>query len=59
VNDRIVVNDDNPVQRRVDVQLYPTGSQLDGAFECCERVLGMGLMRPPVSDGLGRVAAAT
>jgi hypothetical protein len=59
VNDGIVVNDDNPVQRRVDIQLYPTGSQLDGTLECCEGVLGMRLMRPPMSDGLGRVAAAT
>jgi hypothetical protein len=59
MNDWIVVNDDNAVQRRVDIQLYPTGPQLYGTLECGERVLWMGLMRPPVSDGLGRVAVAT
>ena len=59
VNDVIVVNDDNPVPRRVHVQLDSIGSKLDGALECGERVLGMGLVRAPVGDPLGRVAAWT
>jgi hypothetical protein len=36
VNDGIVVNNDNPVPRRVHVQLYSIGSKLDGALECGE-----------------------
>ena len=59
VNDGIVVNDDNPVPRRVHIQLYAIGSQLDGALECGERVLGMGLVRTPVGDPLGGVVAST
>lgn len=59
VNDRIVVDDDNPVTRRVHVQLDPIGSELDRALEGRERVLGMGLVRPPVSDALRDVQAST
>ena len=59
VNDWIVVNHDNPVTGRVHVQLYSIGSELDGAIEGSERVLGMGLVRAPVSDALRRVQAAT
>jgi hypothetical protein len=34
VHNGIVVNDDDPVQCRVDVELYPVRAQLDGALEC-------------------------
>jgi hypothetical protein len=59
VNDWIVVDDDDPVPCRVHVQLDPIGSELDGALECGERILGVGLVRPPVGDPLGRVVAWT
>ena len=59
VNDGIVMNDDNPVARRVHVQLYSVGPELDGALERGKGVLGMSLMRPPVRDPLGRVVAST
>ena len=59
VNDGIVVNDNNPVTGRVHIQLNSTGTKLDGALKGRERVLGMGLVRAPVSDALRRVQAAT
>lgn len=59
VNHGIVVNDDDPVTGRVDVQLYSIGSELDGALESRKRVLGMGLVRPSVSDALRQVQAST
>ena len=59
VDYRIVVNHDNPVMGRVHIQLNSIGSELDGALEGSERVLGMGLVRAPVSDALRRVQAAT
>jgi hypothetical protein len=59
VNDGIVVNDDDPVPRRVHVQLDSIRSELDGAFECGKRILGVGLVGPPVGDPLGRVVAWT
>jgi hypothetical protein len=55
----IVVNDDNPVTRRVHIQLNSIGTKLDGALKGRERVLGMGLVRATVSDALRRVQAAT
>jgi hypothetical protein len=55
----IVVNDDDPVQRRVYIELYPVCAQLDGTLERGQGVLGMGLVRPPVSDPRGRVVAST
>jgi hypothetical protein len=58
VNDWIVVNDDNPVAGRVHVQLNALGSELDRTLERSQRVLGMSLVRPPVSDPLGRVVAS-
>jgi hypothetical protein len=36
VNDGIVVNNDNPISRRVNVELYCIGSKLDGALESGE-----------------------
>jgi len=59
VNDGVVVNDDNTIPCRVYIQLYPICSQLDGTVERGERVLGMGLVSPPVSDQFGRVVAWT
>ena len=59
VDDWIVVNDHTPIACRVHVQLYPIGAKLDGTLERGDGVLGMSLVRPPVSDPLGRVAAST
>jgi hypothetical protein len=59
VNDRIVVNYDNPVASRVHVQLYSIGAKRDCTLERSKRVLGMSLVRPPMSDTLGRVVAST
>jgi hypothetical protein len=59
VDDRIVVNDDHPVASRVDVELNAIGAQFDGAFEGCNRILRMSLVRPPVGDALGGIAAST
>jgi hypothetical protein len=59
VNDRIMVDDDNPVTRRVHIQLDPIGSELDRALESRERVFGMRLVRPPVSYSLRGVQAST
>jgi len=59
VNDGIVVNDDNPVQRCVHVQLYPIGPKLDGPLERGNGVLWVSLVRPPVRDPLGRAVAST
>jgi hypothetical protein len=59
VNHRIVVNDDNTVMRGVDIQLYAIGPELECACECGERVLGMSVVRSPVSDPLGWVVAST
>ena len=59
VHDGIVVNDYDPVQRRVYIELYPVCTQLDGTLERCEGVFGMRLVRPSVSDPLGRVVAST
>jgi len=51
------VNDHNPVASRVHVELYPIGSELDGMLKRGDRVLGMGLVGPPVGDPLGRFSA--
>lgn len=59
VNDGIVVNDDNPVIGGVHVQLYSVGAELDGTLEGRERVLGMCLVRPAMSDALRRVLSST
>ncbi len=59
VNHRIVVNDDNSVVRGVDIQLYAIGAELDRPCECSDRVLGMSLVRAPVSDSLRGVVAFT
>ena len=59
VYDRIVMNDDNPITGRVHVQLYSVGPELDGALEGRKRVLGMALVRTPVSDAFGRVLPST
>ena len=59
MNDWIVVNDHNPVASRVHVELYPVGSELDGMLKSGDRVLGMGLVGPPVGDPLGQDAAWT
>jgi hypothetical protein len=59
MNDRIMVDDDNSVTRGVHVQLDSIGTELDRALEGRERVLGMGLVRPPVSDALRGVQAST
>jgi hypothetical protein len=40
------------------IELYPVRTQLDGTLERGQRVLGMGLVRPPVSDPLGRVVVS-
>jgi hypothetical protein len=58
VDDGIVVNHDDPVARRVHVQLDAVGSELDGALERWNGVLGMSLVRPTVGDALGRIAAS-
>lgn len=52
------MNDDNSVVRGVDIQLYAIGAELDRPCECSDRVLGMSLVRSPVSDPLGRVVAS-
>jgi hypothetical protein len=59
VDDWIMVNDDNSVACRVHVQLYSIGAELDGTLERGDGVLWMSLVRPPVSDPLGRVVAST
>jgi hypothetical protein len=58
-NDGVMVNHDNPIERRVHVQLNTIGSELDRAVECGERVLGMALVRPTVGDPLRRAEAWT
>ena len=57
VDDRIVMNDDDPIHSSVHVQLNAVCTQLNCALERGYRVLGMGLVRPPVGDSLGRIAA--
>ena len=59
MNHRIVVNDYNPVASCMHVELYPIGSEPDGTLKRGDRVLGMGLVRPPVGDPLGRISAWT
>ena len=59
VDDRIVVNYDYPIARRVYVELNAIRSELDGALKCGDRVLGMRLVRPSMGDLLGRIAAST
>lgn len=59
VDDRIVVNYDRPVASRVHIELNAIGSELDRALKRGGRVLGMSLVRPPVGDPLGRIAAST
>jgi hypothetical protein len=59
LNDGVVVNHDNPIERRVHVQLDTIGSKLDGAVECGERVLGMALVGSAVCDPLRRPVAWT
>lgn len=58
VDDRIVVNDNHPVSGRVHIQLDAIGSELDGADECGNRVLWIGLVRAPVGDSLWGFAAS-
>jgi hypothetical protein len=41
----------------VHVELDAIGSELDGALERRDRILGVGLVRPTVGDALGRIAA--
>jgi hypothetical protein len=59
LNDGVVVNHDNPIERRVHVQLDTISSKLDRPLECGERVLRLGLMRPAVGDPLGWAVAWT
>lgn len=59
VDDRIVVNDDDPVASRVHVELDPVRPELDRSLEARYRILGMSLVRPAVRDPLGRIAALT
>jgi hypothetical protein len=54
----IVMNDDNTIAGCVHVQLYSVRSELDGALERRKRVLGMRLVRTPVSDTLRRSATS-
>ena len=58
VNDRIVVNYDYAIASRVDIELNTFRPELDGALKRPDRVLGMSLVRAPVGDALGWVAAA-
>lgn len=58
-DDWIVMNDDNPVASRMDVELYAISSERDGALKRGKRVLGMSLVRAPVGDPLGRIAVST
>ena len=44
VDDRIMVNHDNPVTRRVYVELNALGAELDGALKRGDRILGMSLV---------------
>jgi hypothetical protein len=48
VDDRVVVNDDDPVASRMHVELNAIGSELDGALERGDGVLRMSLVRPTV-----------
>lgn len=50
---RIVVHDDHPIIRRMDIQLYRISAQLEGLLERGDRVLGKAVMRAPVRDALG------
>ncbi len=58
VDDRIVVYYYNTVTSRVHIELYSVGSELDGALERGQRILGMTLVRAPMRDALGGIAAA-
>lgn len=58
VDDRIVVNDDDPVASRVHVELDAVRPELDRSLEARYRILGMSLVRPAVGDTLGRLAAS-
>ena len=59
VDNRIVMNYDNPIASRVHVELNAIRSELDGALKCGDRILGMRLVCSPVRDPLGRIAART
>jgi hypothetical protein len=54
VDNRVVVNDDNSVVGGMDVELDRLGTQLQGAEESGNGVLGQGLMRPPMRDLFGQ-----
>jgi len=54
VYDRIVMNDDKPIIRGMDIQLDGVGAELDGAQECRDGVFRDGLVRSPVGDSFGR-----
>jgi hypothetical protein len=58
VNDWIVVNDDYAVTGRVHIELDPVRTELDGALERADRILGMTLVGAPVRDALGGITAA-
>jgi len=59
VDYRVVMNNDYPVAGRVDVELNAFRTELDGALERGERVLGMSLVCSSVGDPLWRIAART
>jgi len=58
VHDPIVMDHDDPVAGRMNIQLDSVGPELDGPLERGNRVLGMSLVRPAVGDALGRIAAS-
>jgi hypothetical protein len=59
MDDRIVMNHDDPVASRVDIELDGVGSELDGALERSDRILRMRLVSPTMRDQLGRITAST
>ena len=56
VHYRVVMNDDDPVPGRVNIELDSVGTQLYGALERRERVLRVRLVRAPMGDSFGRIA---
>jgi hypothetical protein len=58
VDDRIVVNYDCAIASRVHIELNAFCAELDRALKRRDRVLRMSLVRAPVGDAFGWLAAA-
>ena len=58
VHYRIVVNYHDPVPSSVHIELDAICTELDRADKSSDRVFGMRLVRTPVGDSLGGIAAS-